>query len=76
LTATFRGIVRDVLAGEIPLVLRREIYVTAAALGAGVYVGLEQLGHEAALAGVAAGFTLRAMAIARDWSMPAYPPGA
>ena len=82
LTATFGGIVRDMLAGEIPLVLRREIYVTAAALGAGVYVGLEQLGHEAALAalaalaGVAAGFTLRALAIARDWSMPAYPPGA
>ena len=79
LTATFGGIVRDVLAGEIPLVLRREIYVTAAALGAGVYVGLEQLGHEgalAALAGVAAGFTLRALAIARDWSMPAYPPSA
>lgn len=79
LTATFGGVVRDVLAGEIPLVLRREIYVTAAALGSGVYVGLEQLGQEgalAALAGVAAGFTLRALAIARDWSMPAYPPSA
>lgn len=79
LTATFGGVVRDVLAGEIPLILRREIYVTAAALGAGVYVGLELLGQDgllAALAGVAAGFTLRALAIARDWSMPAYPPGA
>ncbi len=79
LTATFGGVVRDVLAGEIPLILRREIYVTAAALGAGVYVGLELLGFDgllAALAGVAAGFALRALAIARDWSMPAYPPSA
>ncbi len=79
LTATFGGVVRDVLAGEIPFILRREIYVTAAALGAGVYVGLELLGFDglpAALAGVAAGFALRALAIARDWSMPAYPPNA
>ena len=39
LSATFGGIARDVLAREVPLVLRREIYVTAAALGATVYVG-------------------------------------
>src|SRR5690349_20433550 len=30
LTASFGGIIRDILAGEVPLVLHREIYVTAA----------------------------------------------
>ena len=29
-TATFGGIIRDALGGESPVVLRREIYVTAA----------------------------------------------
>ncbi|WP_205789849.1 TRIC cation channel family protein [Microvirga makkahensis] len=34
ITATFGGMIRDIFAGIIPLVLRHEIYVTAAALGA------------------------------------------
>lgn len=76
LSATFGGVARDVLAGDPPLVLHREIYVTAAALGAAVYVVLFYLGVApavGALAGVLAGFTLRALAIARDWSLPAFP---
>lgn len=76
LTATFGGILRDILAGEPPLVLHREIYVTAAALGAAAYVGASLLGVPplaATLSGVAAGFLLRALAIARDWSLPAFP---
>lgn len=76
LTATFGGVVRDVLAGEIPLVLRREIYVTAAALGAATFVGATFLGANnaaAVLCGVAASFGLRALALLRDWSLPAFP---
>jgi len=79
LSATLGGMARDVLAGETPLVLHREIYVTAAALGATVYVALFHLGLPPtidALAGVAAGFVLRALAIARDRSLPAFPVGA
>jgi len=34
MTATFGGVIRDVLCAEIPLILRREIYATAAAAGA------------------------------------------
>lgn len=78
LSATFGGIARDVLAREVPLVLRREIYVTAAALGAVVYVAAAYAGYPAtygALAGVAAGFCLRAFAILRDWTLPAFPGG-
>jgi len=58
-------------------VLRREIYVTAAALGAAVFVALHAMGAGdglATLCGVAIAFGLRALAIARDWSLPTYPP--
>jgi uncharacterized membrane protein YeiH len=75
LTACFGGIVRDVLAGEPSILMRPELYVTAAALAAGLFVGLTIVGAPmlaaAALAGIA-GFTLRAAAIARGWKLPAY----
>jgi uncharacterized membrane protein YeiH len=76
-TASFGGLMRDILAGERPLILHREIYVTAAVVGAAVYVGSLALGlppDVATLAAVAAGFTLRALAIWRDWSLPTYAP--
>lgn len=74
-TATFGGALRDVLCQEVPLILRREIYATAAALGAAVFVALHQLGVPrdlAILAGIAAAFALRAAAILRGWSLPTY----
>ncbi|WP_230530262.1 trimeric intracellular cation channel family protein [Microvirga roseola] len=77
ITATFGGIIRDIFAGTTPLVLRQEIYVTAAALGAGVTVALQGLGLDPFVSG-AAGFTaafgLRALAILRGWSLPTFPP--
>ncbi len=75
-TATFGGIIRDLLAGATPLVLRQEIYVTAAALGAAIFVVARMGGLEAgaALLGFAGGFGLRALAIVRGWSLPAFPP--
>lgn len=75
LTACFGGIIRDTLAGEPSILLRHEIYITAAALAAGLFVGLSLAGVGmwiAALAAIAAGFTLRGLAIARGWSLPAY----
>ena len=75
LTASFGGIVRDILAGEPSVLLRREIYVSAAALGAGIYVGLTLAGlamWPAAIAGAAAGFGLRALAIATGLKLPGY----
>ena len=39
-TATFGGVVRDVLLNEPPLILKQDIYATAALIGAAVYVGL------------------------------------
>jgi uncharacterized membrane protein YeiH len=74
-TATFGGVIRDMLGAESPVVLSREIYVTAALLGACVFVGLTGAGapREVAIsAGVAAGFALRGVALVRGWSLPRY----
>jgi len=75
LTGCAGGIIRDVLAAEPSILLRHEIYVTAAALAAGLFVVLSLVGIEpwpAALVAVAAGFALRGAAISRGWSLPAY----
>ena len=75
LTACAGGIIRDVLAGEPSILMRPELYVTAAALSAGLFVGLALAGMALPIAaGIAAiaGFSLRSLAIARGWSLPAY----
>ena len=75
LTACAGGIIRDVLANEPSILLRREIYITTAALAAGLLVGLSLLGLSGFVAAgiaVVAGFILRAFAIVRGWSLPAY----
>lgn len=75
LTASFGGIIRDLLANEPSVLLRREIYVSAAALGAGVYVVAATAGVApivAGAAGVGAGFTLRAIALGFDIALPGY----
>jgi uncharacterized membrane protein YeiH len=75
ITATFGGIIRDVLGNEAPVVLSREVYVTAALVGATVFVVLSSFGsgRESALgAGLAAGLIVRGMALRRGWSLPRY----
>lgn len=75
ITATFGGIIRDILGAESPLVLRKEIYVTAALIGATLYVGAGGLGmgkFAAGLIGFAGCFAVRAMAITWHWSLPPY----
>ncbi len=71
LTATFGGILRDLFAGQPSVLLRREIYITAAVLAAIVFVAASSLGLDANVAGLigfAAGFGLRAGAIAFGWA--------
>lgn len=77
ITASVGGIIRDVLAGEPSILLRPEIYVTAAALAAGLFVLLVWLGIAAGIAAPLAaliGFGLRALAIWRGIKLPAYRP--
>ena len=76
LTSTFGGIIRDVLAEEPSVLLRRELYITAALVGAAAFVGLRALGVEilpASLGGFALAFGVRAGAIVFRWQMPAFP---
>ena len=77
ITATFGGVVRDVLGGESPVILSREIYVSAALGGATIFVVMAALGipREYALAGgFLAGLAIRAAALRWDWSLPRYKP--
>ncbi len=75
ITACLGGIVRDLLAGEPSILMRPELYVTAAALSSGTMVALSLAGAPAwTAAGVAAlfGFALRAAALVLRLGLPAY----
>ncbi|MBH9536344.1 trimeric intracellular cation channel family protein [Novosphingopyxis sp. YJ-S2-01] len=75
ITACVGGVIRDVLAGEPSIILRPEIYVTAAALASSLFVILKLLGMDtpiAAIVAALAGFMLRGAAIHFGWSLPAY----
>jgi uncharacterized membrane protein YeiH len=74
-TACMGGIIRDVLAGEPSILLRPELYVTAAALAACLFVLLTLFGAPllvAAAVAALAGFTLRALAIVHGLALPGY----
>ena len=74
-TATFGGIMRDILCRETPLVLLKEIYVTAALAGALVYVGLLALALApgiAMLVGCGVTFAVRGLALVYHLSLPAF----
>jgi uncharacterized membrane protein YeiH len=76
-TACSGGIIRDMLAGEPSILMRPELYVTAAALAALLQVGLTLAGLQPFAAGLiaaAAGFALRGAAIHWRIALPAYRP--
>ena len=74
MTACVGGIIRDVLANEPSILMRPELYVTAAALASGLFVILALFGAPPALAALVAGsgrlLSLRGAAIARGLSLP------
>jgi uncharacterized membrane protein YeiH len=79
LTACFGSIIRDVLAGEPSILLRRELYVTCAIVSAGVFIVLRTLGVDwtwASGIGIALGFVLRGGALLWTWQLPAFQPPA
>ena len=73
LTGIGGGMVRDVLAAEVPAVLRGDIYAVAALAGAAVVV-VGRLFHfpstAAAIVGAALCFALRFIALQRGWQLP------
>jgi len=73
MTGTAGGIMRDVLANQVPLILRREIYASACIAGGTLLVVLEQLGTDrpaAALLAAGTVIVVRLLAIHYDWSLP------
>jgi uncharacterized membrane protein YeiH len=75
ITATFGGIIRDLLGGESAVILSREIYASAALAGAVIFTSLLALGapREFALGtGFAVGLLVRAAALHYGWSLPRY----
>lgn len=75
ITATFGGIIRDILGGEESIILRPEIYVTAALLGALVFVAGVGAGLSvafASIAGFSAALILRGFALAWHLTLPRY----
>ncbi|MDR6873854.1 putative membrane protein YeiH [Bosea sp. BE125] len=77
MTASFGGILRDILAGDRPMVLwSRDFYVTAAAAGAAMTALLSSLVIEpiiVMLVGIVTTFGLRAGSILFGWSFPNLP---
>ncbi len=73
ITGCVGGIIRDVIAGRPSILMRPELYVTAAALSATLAAALS--GLERAMAwpiAMTAGFALRGLAIRRKLALPAY----
>jgi len=73
LTGVGGGALRDVLAQEVPMVLRGEIYALASLLGAAIVIaahdgGLPMLPFD--LLAVAATFALRMVSLWRGWNLP------
>lgn len=67
------GAMRDVLCGEVPTVLRAEVYATAALCGAAAFCVLESVGLErdlASLGGAALTFALRVAALKWKLALP------
>jgi uncharacterized membrane protein YeiH len=74
ITATFGGVLRDVLCNEIPLIFRKEIYATACIVGGLIFILLNKIDlfpneWNALLAAVLI-MGIRVLAVVKKWRMP------
>jgi uncharacterized membrane protein YeiH len=75
MTATFGGILRDIVTGEPSVLMRREIYLTAALAGASAYTLLAQFGAPSApavLVSALTAFLVRGGALHFGWKFPVF----
>lgn len=77
-TGCFGGLLRDIVANEVPLLIRTgKLYVTAAFAGAGAYLVADALGPSEWVslgACIVVCFMLRAGSLLYGWQMPVYKP--
>ncbi len=74
-TAVTGGMIRDIICNEIPLILSREIYATAAFAASLAFVAGDKLAlsDNASLAiAVVTGLLIRGLAIVYNWSLPSF----
>jgi uncharacterized membrane protein YeiH len=74
-TGVAGGVLRDVLTARVPLILRGDIYATAAIAGVSLYLLLQALGASRAWAfgvGLAAVVALRLSSIVWGWQLPVF----
>ena len=72
-TATFGGVIRDILCNEIPLIFRKEIYATACVIGGATYVMLDYFELNQNVNLVISGLTIitiRTIAVIKNISLP------
>ncbi|ERL55811.1 trimeric intracellular cation channel family protein [Psychrobacter aquaticus] len=72
-TAIIGGLLRDIICNEIPLVLQREIYITASIAGSVTYLFLQYLGINAGINEfimLFVIFAIRMLALKFDWHLP------
>lgn len=75
ITASFGGLIRDVLANENSILLRKEIYLTAIFIGSAFYIGLIELSIDkniAAITGFLSCLLIRGLALKYSWYFPGY----
>jgi uncharacterized membrane protein YeiH len=75
MTGAAGGVLRDIVTGQVPLILRRDIYATAAIGGISLYIVLQAVGisrPSAFGAGLVAVVVLRLLAIVRGWRLPTF----
>jgi len=73
MTATCGGLIRDTLSNEIPLILQREIYASACAVGGALFYLLYQLGVPSSANLTISATTviaIRCTAILKGWQLP------
>lgn len=75
ITASFGGVIRDVLLNNVPLVFRKEIYALASIIGGLFYFLLTRSSLDndvAKIICILLIFTIRLLAVKYKWSLPAF----
>jgi uncharacterized membrane protein YeiH len=75
MTGAAGGVLRDLVCGVVPLILRRDIYATAAIAGIALYLALQRLGVKRSWAfgmGMATVVGLRLLAVGWGWELPMF----
>jgi uncharacterized membrane protein YeiH len=73
ISATFGGVIRDVLCNEIPLIFRKEIYATAGIVGGLCYLGFRMIGWHNSASMIVCVFIIiliRILSVVYGWKMP------